>query len=111
VRPNDKKGEHVGSPLHAVVQWFKTMTTNEYIVRDTDDYARIAGYKITRLFLLGIQSDTAMPPGVCQKIAPLVLNSYTIDLTRLVKMVLNNKNLYLCCPNGKYTITKDENSY
>ena len=24
-------GEHVGSPLHAVVQWFKTMTTNEYI--------------------------------------------------------------------------------
>jgi REP element-mobilizing transposase RayT len=25
------KGEHVGSPLHRVVQWFKTMTTNEYI--------------------------------------------------------------------------------
>jgi putative transposase len=24
-------GEHVGSPLHAVVRWFKTMTTNEYI--------------------------------------------------------------------------------
>ncbi len=24
-------GEHVGSPLHAVVQWFKTMSTNEYI--------------------------------------------------------------------------------
>jgi putative transposase len=24
-------GEHVGSPLHRVVQWFKTMTTNEYI--------------------------------------------------------------------------------
>jgi putative transposase len=24
-------GEHVGSPLHTVVQWFKTMTTNEYI--------------------------------------------------------------------------------
>ena len=24
-------GEHVGSPLHSVVQWFKTMTTNEYI--------------------------------------------------------------------------------
>jgi len=24
-------GEHVGSPLHCVVQWFKTMTTNEYI--------------------------------------------------------------------------------
>lgn len=23
--------EHVGSPLHSVVQWFKTMTTNEYI--------------------------------------------------------------------------------
>ena len=26
-----KKGEHTGSPLHGVVQWFKTMTTNEYI--------------------------------------------------------------------------------
>jgi hypothetical protein len=31
VRPNDKNGEHVGSPLHVVAQWFKTMTTNEYI--------------------------------------------------------------------------------
>ena len=27
----EQKGEHVGSPLHRVVQWFKTMTTNEYI--------------------------------------------------------------------------------
>ena len=26
-----KMGEHAGSPLHCVVQWFKTMTTNEYI--------------------------------------------------------------------------------
>jgi len=25
------EGEHIGSPLHLVVQWFKTMTTNEYI--------------------------------------------------------------------------------
>ena len=25
------EGEHAGSPLHRVVQWFKTMTTNEYI--------------------------------------------------------------------------------
>ncbi len=25
------KGEHVGSPLHKMIQWFKTMTTNEYI--------------------------------------------------------------------------------
>jgi len=24
-------GEHAGSPLHAMIQWFKTMTTNEYI--------------------------------------------------------------------------------
>ena len=28
---SEYKGEHTGSPLHAVVQWFKTMTTNEYI--------------------------------------------------------------------------------
>jgi len=26
-----KEGEHTGSPLHKMVQWFKTMTTNEYI--------------------------------------------------------------------------------
>jgi len=26
-----KTGEHIGSPLRAVVQWFKTMTTNAYI--------------------------------------------------------------------------------
>ena len=24
-------GEHTGSPLHRVIQWFKTMVTNEYI--------------------------------------------------------------------------------
>jgi putative transposase len=24
-------GEHAGSPLHHVIQWFKTMSTNEYI--------------------------------------------------------------------------------
>ena len=24
-------GEHIGSPLHVVMQWFKTMTTNDYI--------------------------------------------------------------------------------
>ncbi len=29
--PATNKGEHVGSPLRRVVQWFKTMTTNEYI--------------------------------------------------------------------------------
>lgn len=30
-QPENIWGEHVGSPLHRVVQWFKTMTTNEYI--------------------------------------------------------------------------------
>ena len=24
-------GKHIGLPLHGVMQWFKTMTTNEYI--------------------------------------------------------------------------------
>ena len=24
-------GEYKGSPLHSVIQWFKTMTTNDYI--------------------------------------------------------------------------------
>lgn len=41
VRPNENiqsnnhgeniQGEHIGSPLRGVIQWFKTMTTNEYI--------------------------------------------------------------------------------
>jgi len=36
VCPDDQRhgrppGEHTGSPLHHVIQWFKTMTTNEYI--------------------------------------------------------------------------------
>lgn len=31
VNTNPIEGEHVGSPLHRVVQWFKTMSTNEYI--------------------------------------------------------------------------------
>lgn len=32
--PKDEQqifGEHIGSPLQRVIQWFKTMTTNEYI--------------------------------------------------------------------------------
>jgi REP element-mobilizing transposase RayT len=64
------QGEHIGSPLHTVVQWFKTMTTNEYIrgvkingwkpfvdkmwqrnyyehiIRNADEYLRIAEYII-----------------------------------------------------------------
>jgi len=28
---NQTIGEHTGSPLHLVVQWFKTMMTNKYI--------------------------------------------------------------------------------
>lgn len=31
VCPENKTGEHIGSPLHRVIQWLKTMTTNEYI--------------------------------------------------------------------------------
>jgi len=31
VRPHARKGAHTGAPLHQIVQWFKTMTTNEYI--------------------------------------------------------------------------------
>ena len=31
VCPNEKMGEHTGSPLPKIVQWFKTMTTNECI--------------------------------------------------------------------------------
>lgn len=64
-------GEHIGSPLHRVVQWFKTMTTNHYIrgvkqnnwqpfngklwqrnywehiIRTENDYHRIAQYIIS----------------------------------------------------------------
>lgn len=74
VCPNDGErnilGEHVGSPLRGVVQWFKTMTTNEYIrgvktldwprfdgklwqrnywehiIRNQNEYQRIAQYII-----------------------------------------------------------------
>ena len=66
----DILGEHIGSPLRAVVQWFKTMTTNEYIrgvktlgwqpfdkklwqrnywehiIRNDNSYQRIANYII-----------------------------------------------------------------
>ena len=66
----DITGEHAGSPLHRVVQWFKTMSTNEYIrgvknlgwppfngklwqrnywehiIRNQNDYQSIANYII-----------------------------------------------------------------
>ena len=65
-----ERGAHTGAPLHHVMQWFKTMTTNEYIrcvkasnwlpfdkrlwqrnyyehiIRDANDYARIYDYII-----------------------------------------------------------------
>ncbi len=31
VCPNVKQGEHAGLPLQKIIQWYKTMTTNEYI--------------------------------------------------------------------------------
>ncbi|EDZ90018.1 transposase [Francisella tularensis] len=31
VDPKLEKGEHAGTPLHRIIQWFKTMTTNAYI--------------------------------------------------------------------------------
>ncbi|MCK4396605.1 transposase [candidate division WOR-3 bacterium] len=31
VCPDNLTGEHAGSPLHSIMQWFKTMSTNEYI--------------------------------------------------------------------------------
>ena len=37
-------GEHIGSPLHRVVQWFKTMSTNEYIRNvKTNNWPRFDG--------------------------------------------------------------------
>lgn len=32
-----QEGAHAGAPLHEIVQWFKTMTTNEYLRRVKDD--------------------------------------------------------------------------
>jgi REP element-mobilizing transposase RayT len=64
----DLRGGHIGPPLHGVVGWFKTMTTNEYIrgvkagiyqpfygrvwqrsyhehiIRDRDEYGKIRRY-------------------------------------------------------------------
>lgn len=31
VNNQNELGEHTGSPLHSIIQWFKTMSTNEYI--------------------------------------------------------------------------------
>jgi len=37
-------GEHTGSPLHKIIQWFKTMTTNEYIRNvENNGWQRFAG--------------------------------------------------------------------
>ncbi len=71
-------GEHIGSPLHRVVQWFKTMTTNgyirgvnnnhwqrfnkklwqrnywEHIIRNDNEYNRIAQYIIDNPQKIGI---------------------------------------------------------
>ena len=35
-----KMGDHTGSPLHEIIDWFKTMTTNEYIKNVKKIYIR-----------------------------------------------------------------------
>ncbi len=37
-----EQGEHIGSPLQRVVQWFKTMSTNEYSLCETMRLAAIS---------------------------------------------------------------------
>lgn len=37
VCPGITQGAHAGAPLHRIIQWFKTMTTNEYIRRIQSD--------------------------------------------------------------------------
>ncbi|MDA8238820.1 MAG: hypothetical protein M0Z67_00450 [Nitrospiraceae bacterium] len=40
----NKPGAHVGAPLHRIIQWFKTMTTNEYITGVKEhDWSPFAG--------------------------------------------------------------------
>ncbi len=31
INTNNELGEHIGSPLHRIIQWFKAITTNHYI--------------------------------------------------------------------------------
>jgi putative transposase len=54
--PNE--GEHIGSPLHRVVQWFKTMSSNEYIrgVKN-HDWQRFNGKLWQRNYYENIISD------------------------------------------------------
>ena len=82
-------GEHIGSPLHTVIQWFKTMTTNEYIrgvkqngwstfpgklwqrnyyehiVRNDDELNRIREYIVNNP--LQWEMDRENPNGQCNK--------------------------------------------
>ncbi len=44
VRPDS--GAHAGAPLPTIVQWFKTMTTNEYIRRAKENSANPDGLKL-----------------------------------------------------------------
>ena len=44
LQANTSKGDHIGSPLHRIVGWFKTMTTNAYIRGvKTHGWPRFAG--------------------------------------------------------------------
>lgn len=44
IPPSEKAGAHLGAPLHTVVQWFKTMTTNNYIQQvKNHDWQRFDG--------------------------------------------------------------------
>lgn len=65
-------GEHVGSPLHRVVQWFKTMTTNEYIrgVKNLD-WQRFDG----KLWQRNYWEHIIRNDEECQRIANYIINN------------------------------------
>jgi REP element-mobilizing transposase RayT len=68
------QGEHTGSPLHRVVQWFKTMTTNEYIRG-----VKTLGWKPfnKRLWQRNYYEHIIRSEEECSKIAEYIMNNHT----------------------------------
>ena len=71
-RTNSILGEHVGSPLHRIVQWFKTMSTNEYIRNvKSNNWKRFNGKLWQRDYYEHIiRNDLS-----CQRIADYIINN------------------------------------
>lgn len=103
------QGEHIGSPLRDIIQWFKTMTTNEYI-RGVKKYGWIGfpGKLWQRNYYEHIICNEKELNRIRKYIIDNPINWQGNDIAVNVKNVINVGADLRVCPNKKNNVCPNE---